>query len=109
MSFSRKILGNDRWTGNSKSIIKCDTIILDDKSKSDTIPKNIIENNLSYLEHEATVSKLDEEKLFYLMSRGLIENNAKRLIINANYNIVIDKILDEKTKELVRKEINNRL
>ena len=66
---------------NSKSIIKCDTIILDDISKSDTIPKNIIENNNSYLEHEATVSKLDEEKLFYLMSRGLDEERAKELLI----------------------------
>ena len=66
---------------NSKSIIKCDTIILDDKSKSDTIPKNIIENKSSYLEHEATVSKLDEEKLFYLMSRGIDEERAKELLI----------------------------
>ena len=66
---------------NSKSIIECDTIILDDKSKSDTIPKNIVENNSSYLEHEATVSKLDEEKLFYLMSRGLDEERAKELLI----------------------------
>ena len=66
---------------NSKSIIKCDTIILDDKSKSDTIPKNIVENNSSYLEHEATVSKIDEEKLFYLMSRGLDEEKAKELLI----------------------------
>ena len=66
---------------HSKSIIKCDTIILDDISKSDTIPKNIVENNSSYLEHEATVSKLDEEKLFYLMSRGLDEERAKELLI----------------------------
>lgn len=66
---------------NSKSIIKCDTIILDDKSKSDTIPKNIVENKTSYLEHEATVSKLDEQKLFYLMSRGLDEERAKELLI----------------------------
>ncbi|MBR2840670.1 MAG: Fe-S cluster assembly protein SufB [Bacilli bacterium] len=66
---------------NSKSIVKCDTIILDDKSKSDTIPKNIVENKSSYLEHEATVSKLDEEKLFYLMSRGLDEEKAKELLI----------------------------
>jgi Fe-S cluster assembly protein SufB len=66
---------------NSKSIIKCDTIILDDKSKSDTIPKNIVENETSYLEHEATVSKLDEAKLFYLMSRGLDEEKAKELLI----------------------------
>ena len=66
---------------NSKSIVKCDTIILDDMSKSDTIPKNIVENKSSYLEHEATVSKLDEEKLFYLMSRGLDEERAKELLI----------------------------
>ena len=65
----------------SQSTIKCDTIILDNKSKSDTIPKNIVENSTSYLEHEATVSKLDEEKLFYLMSRGLDEERAKELLI----------------------------
>jgi len=66
---------------NSKSIVKCDTIILDDNSKSDTIPKNIIENKSSYLEHEATVSKISKEKLFYLMSRGLNEEQAKELLI----------------------------
>ena len=66
---------------NSKSTIKCDTIILDKNSKSDTIPKNIVENQSSYLKHEATVSKLDEEKLFYLMSRGLDEEKAKELLI----------------------------
>ena len=66
---------------NSSSIIKCDTIILDKKSKSDTIPKNIVKNSTSQLEHEATVSKLDEEKLFYLMSRGLDEEKAKELLI----------------------------
>ena len=71
----------DKNAINSKSIIKCDTIILDDKSKSDTIPKNIVENNSSYLEHEATVSKLDEDKLFYLMSRGLDEEKAQELLI----------------------------
>lgn len=66
---------------NSKSIVKCDTIILDDNSKSDTIPKNIIENKTSYLEHEATVSKISRDKLFYLMSRGLNEEQAKELLI----------------------------
>lgn len=66
---------------NSKSIVKCDTILVDDKSKSDTIPKNIISNNSSYIEHEATVSKISKEKLFYLMSRGLTEEKAKELLI----------------------------
>lgn len=66
---------------NSKSIVKCDTIILDDNSKSDTIPVNLVENNSSYIEHEATVSKISKEKLFYLMSRGISEEKAKELII----------------------------
>ncbi|MCI8544776.1 MAG: Fe-S cluster assembly protein SufB [Bacilli bacterium] len=65
----------------SKSTIKCDTIILDEFSKSDTIPKNIVENSTSILEHEASVSKIDEEQLFYLMSRGLSEEKAKELLI----------------------------
>lgn len=66
---------------NSKSTIKCDTIILDDESKSDTIPTNIVSNTSSLLNHEATVSKISKEKLFYLMSRGLTEDKAKELII----------------------------
>lgn len=71
----------DKKAKNSKSVVKCDTIILDDKSKSDTIPKNVVDNNSSYLEHEATVSKLDQDKLFYLMSRGLDEEKAQELLI----------------------------
>ena len=53
---------------NSSSMVKCDTLILDDISKSDTIPVNICENNSSNIEHEATVSKISDEKLFYMMS-----------------------------------------
>lgn len=66
---------------NSKATIKCDTIILDSKSKSDTFPKNIVSNNTSSIEHEATVSKINEEKLFYLTSKGLSEDLAKELLI----------------------------
>lgn len=66
---------------NAKSVVKCDTIILDKNSKSDTIPQNKIANTSSIIEHEATVSKIDEEKLFYLMSRGLTEDKARELLI----------------------------
>lgn len=66
---------------NSSSMVKCDTLILDDVSKSDTIPVNICENNSSNIEHEATVSKISDEKLFYMMSRGLDEEKATELII----------------------------
>ena len=70
----------DGATG-AKSHIECDTLILDDKSRSDTIPKNEIRNPDSYIEHEATVSKIDEEQLFYLMSRGLTEQEATQMIV----------------------------
>lgn len=66
---------------NSKANIKCDTILLDSKSKSDTFPMNLLGNNSSTLEHEATVSKINEEKLFYLTSKGLSEDLAKELLI----------------------------
>jgi len=66
---------------NSKSIVKCDTIIIDDISRSDTIPDNLVYNNSSNINHEATVSKVSKEKLFYLMSRGLNEEKAKELLI----------------------------
>lgn len=66
---------------NCKAHVQCDTLILDSISKSDTIPTNECLNNTSYLEHEATVSKIDEEKLFYLMSRGISEKDATQMII----------------------------
>ncbi len=66
---------------NSKAHVECDTLILDDFSKSDTIPTNICNNNSSFLEHEATVSKINEEQLFYLMSRGLTKKEATQMII----------------------------
>ncbi len=53
----------------ARSSVECDTIILDDISKSDTIPVNKAMNNDVFIQHEATVSKVDEEQLFYLMSR----------------------------------------
>ena len=66
---------------NSKASVKCDTILLDELSKSDTIPINICDNNSSTIEHEATVSKISEEKLFYLMSRGIDKEKAIELSI----------------------------
>ena len=66
---------------NCKSHVECDTLILDDISKSDTIPTNVMMNNDSFIEHEATVSKINEEQLFYLMSRGIKEKDAVQMII----------------------------
>ena len=66
---------------NSEAIIKCDSLILDEFSKSDTIPVNEVSNLTSSIEHEATVSKISDNVLFYLMSRGIPEERATELII----------------------------
>ena len=66
---------------NCKSHIECDTLILDDISKSDTIPTNLVQNNTSFIEHEATVSKINEDQLFYLMSRGISKKDAIQMVI----------------------------
>ena len=65
----------------SVSHIECDTIIMDDLSASDTIPFNEIHNSQVALEHEAKVSKISEEQLYYLMSRGLSESEATEMIV----------------------------
>lgn len=66
---------------NSIAEVKCDTILIDKTAKSDTYPTNIVDNNSSHISHEATVSKVDQDKLFYLMCKGLTEDRAKELLI----------------------------
>ena len=66
---------------NARSFVQCDTLILDNISSSDTIPKNRCYNNQSIIEHEATVSKVSDEQLFYLMSRGLSKEQAMQMIV----------------------------
>lgn len=67
---------------NSKSQVICDALILDDKSRTDTYPYNEIDEKKVSLGHEASVSKVSEEQLFYLMSRGLSEEEAKAMIVS---------------------------
>ena len=66
---------------NSEASVKCDTLILDELSKSDTIPVNSCFNLSSIIEHEATVSKISEDNLFYMMSRGISRERAMDLIV----------------------------
>lgn len=65
----------------SRAKIECDTLILDNRSRSDTIPLNVNHNAISIIEHEAKVSRISEDELFYLMSRGLSEQQATEMII----------------------------
>jgi Fe-S cluster assembly protein SufB len=66
----------------SKSNVVCDALILDDKSRSDTYPYIEIDEDDVKVGHEASVSKIGEEQLFYLMSRGLSEAEASTLIVS---------------------------
>ncbi|MEJ8777834.1 Fe-S cluster assembly protein SufB [Pseudogracilibacillus sp. ICA-222130] len=77
----RGIVHFGRKAEGARSNIECDTLILDNISTSDTIPYNEILNDNISLEHEAKVSKVSEEQLFYLMSRGLEEQEATDMIV----------------------------
>lgn len=65
----------------SRTKVNCDTLIFDETSKSDTIPLMQVLNNDVTMEHEATVSKVSEDQLFYLQSRGLSEEQATMMIV----------------------------
>lgn len=66
---------------NSKCSVSCDGLMLDDISRSDTIPVNDVQNNQVSFSHEAKIGKISEKSIFYLMSRGLSEEDAKALIV----------------------------
>jgi Fe-S cluster assembly protein SufB len=67
---------------NSKSFVRCDALLLDDISRSDTYPYQEIGERDARIGHEATVSKVGDDQLFYLMSRGLSESQAMSMIVN---------------------------
>ena len=77
----RGIVSHGEKALNAKSKVECDTLILDKLSTSDTVPTNVSKNATSQIEHEATVSKISEDQLFYLMSRGLTESQATEMIV----------------------------
>ncbi|MBY7656455.1 Fe-S cluster assembly protein SufB [Lactiplantibacillus plantarum] len=70
-----------KHSDGSKAHVECDTIIMDDQSSSNTIPYNEIDSANVAMEHEAKVSKISEEQLYYLMSRGISEAKATEMII----------------------------
>lgn len=81
----------DELATESHSLVKCDTMILDEFSKSDTYPNNICDNNSSVLEHEAVVSRVNPDTLYYLESRGIDEEHATELIVSG----FLEKFRDE--------------
>ncbi|HTW10052.1 MAG TPA: Fe-S cluster assembly protein SufB [Acidimicrobiales bacterium] len=66
----------------SKSFVRCDALLLDEKSRSDTYPYIEFGEHDAQVGHEATISKVGDDQLFYLMSRGLSEQQAMSMIVN---------------------------
>jgi Fe-S cluster assembly protein SufB len=87
---------------HSKNVVVCDALLLDDKSRSDTYPTDRILNSKVQIQHEATVSKIGEEQLFYLMSRGMNEEMARKLIVNGFIDGLIKKLPLEYAVEMNR-------
>ena len=92
---------NDGATG-AKSNVECDALLLDETAKTDTYPYIEIEEKSAHVGHEATVSKLSDEQIFYLMSRGLAEEEAKALIIRGFLEPVAKELPLEYAVELNR-------
>ncbi|KKT72992.1 MAG: Iron-regulated ABC transporter membrane component SufB [Candidatus Collierbacteria bacterium GW2011_GWB1_44_6] len=86
----------------SRSKVVCDALILDEKSRSDTYPVNKIQENDVVLEHEATVSRVSEEQLLYLQSRGISAEEASTLIVNGFMEPVVKEIPLEYAVEMNR-------
>lgn len=88
--------------GGCKSFIRCDALLLDEFSRSDTYPVNIINEADVTLGHEASVSKIGQEQLFYLCSRGLSETQATSLIVNGFIEPIVKELPLEYAVELNR-------
>ncbi len=86
----------------SKSFVRCDALLLDELSRSDTYPTNIVNEQDITLGHEASVSKVGQEQLFYLMSRGLSEAEATSLIVNGFIEPIVKELPLEYAVELNR-------
>ena len=78
----RGMLNVAKGATNVKSTVRCDALLLDDTSKTDTYPYMVIDQEDATITHEATVGKIGDDQIFYLMSRGFSEEDALSLIVN---------------------------
>lgn len=98
----RGLLKIYKGASGAKSAVRCDALLLDEKSRSDTYPTIEVDEEKVNIEHEATVGKIGEEQLFYLRSRGLSENEAKTMIVNGFFDCFTKELPMEYAVELNR-------
>jgi Fe-S cluster assembly protein SufB len=87
---------------HAKSMVRCDALILDEDSRSDTYPYVEVEEETAELGHEASVSRVGEDQLFYLMSRGLTEAEATAMVVNGFIEPITRELPMEYAVELNR-------
>lgn len=85
---------------NSSSYVECDTLLLNKDSTSDAFPTEVLENNSSSISHEAMISKISNEQLFYLMSKGISKEKAENLIVIGFLNDFANELPMEYAVEL---------
>ena len=87
---------------NSSSTVRCDALLLDDLSRSDTYPTMEVDSDEVNIGHEASVSKLGDDQLFYLMSRGINEEEAAKMVVNGFVEPIVKELPMEYAIELNR-------
>ena len=87
---------------NCKSKVVCDALILDEASRSDTYPTMKINEPQTQIEHEATVSKVGDEQLFYLESRGIDKGQSESMIVNGFIEPIVKELPLEYAVEMNR-------
>jgi Fe-S cluster assembly protein SufB len=98
----RGLLKVHKGSNNVKSNVVCDALLLDEKSRSDTYPYIEIDEDDVTIGHEASVSKVGEEQLFYLMSRGLSEEEATSMVVSGFIEPLVKELPMEYAVEMNR-------
>src|ERR671914_287021 len=98
----RGLLEVAKGARESRSKVVCDALLLDEESRSDTYPTIRIDENDANVGHEASVSKIGEEQLFYLQSRGLDEEEASKMIVNGFIEPIAKELPMEYSVEMNR-------
>lgn len=98
----RGLVKIDEGAERSRSAVKCDALMLDEQSRSDTYPYMEIEQDDATIEHEATVSRLSEDQLFYLQARGIDEDEATAMIVRGFIEPIARELPMEYAVELNR-------
>lgn len=98
----RGLLKITKRAHHAHSRVQCDALLLDDQSRSDTYPTVSVDTNMADVGHEASVSKLSDEQLFYVMSRGLSEQAARAMIVNGFIDAFVKELPMEYAVEINR-------